>query len=145
MVNLFILFLYILQGKTANEASGAGGGGYYGGYSGNWSLMNARGSGGGGGGSSFISGFEGCVESLSKTPIYNKYVFTNSKMISGSQPMPIITNKRSQFNTWSSGNLGNGAVRIIPFVPYYFHKTCKVGKYYLRHLYILSFSMFISQ
>lgn len=60
-------------GFDGGSYSSGGGGGFYGGPSGGISSNAIQ---AGGGGSSYISGHPGCVK-------YDKYVFTNTKMIDG--------------------------------------------------------------
>jgi len=91
-----------------------GGGGYYGGAN---SIVHC----GGSGGSSFISGHSGCnaiKESSTESSIihtgspnhYSGYMFTNSMMIAGNEPMP------SPISGTETGHNGNGYC-IISWIP----------------------------
>lgn len=93
--------------------SSGGGGGFYGGPSGGISVNAIQ---AGGGGSSYISGHPGCVK-------YDKYVFTNTKMIDGNgfvwtdvkgelEKMP---NPLGGLYDLGKGHIGSGYCRISIF------------------------------
>ena len=80
-------------GNKEEDYGGFGGGGYYGGSSYPYAFA-------GSGGSSFISGHEGCdavqektesIEHTNQSNHYSGFVFTNTKMISGNETMPLPT------------------------------------------------------
>lgn len=81
--------------------SSGGGGGFYGGPSGGISVNAIQ---TGGGGSSYISGHPGCVK-------YDKYVFTNTKMIDGNGF--VWTDVKGEL--LGKGHIGSGYCRISIF------------------------------
>ena len=109
-------------GSPGGEAGGSGGGGYWGGLNGESTYIGyyqtVGGGSGGGGGSSYISGHDGCK-------IIDGYRFTNTEMITGNNPMPSI----DDYNGKSTGNSGNGAVRITCL---FYIQTCQQYNVYLN-------------
>lgn len=100
-------------GFDGGSYSSGGGGGFYGGPSGGISSNAIQ---TGGGGSSYISGHPGCVK-------YDKYVFTNTKMIDGNgfvwtdvkgelEKMP---NPLGGLYDLGKGHIGSGYCRISIF------------------------------
>lgn len=100
-------------GFDGGSYSSGGGGGFYGGPSGGISSNAIQ---AGGGGSSYISGHPGCVK-------YDKYVFTNTKMIDGNgfvwtdvkgelEKMP---NPLGGLYDLGKGHIGSGYCRISIF------------------------------
>ena len=115
---------YIGYGKE--DYGGFGGGGYYGGTS--YQLSFA-----GSGGSSFISGHEGCkavkeqtefIEHTNTSYHYSGFIFTNTKMISGNETMP-LPNSRTEEGI----HTGTGAFRIT-LLMYEYQCTYKRSLYH---------------
>ena len=122
--------------NNGDDYGGFGGGGYYGGTSYGFAFA-------GSGGSSFISGHKGCNAVKNQTNIvhtgepyhYSGYIFTHTKMISGSNPMPFPSN-----NSYGEYN-GEGAFRIT-FLTELIQCTCKHQNY--RFLFVSAFILFNS-
>ena len=131
--------IHISSSESSYDDYGAfGGGGYYGGTSYQYSFA-------GSGGSSFISGYEGCkavkdqkdIEHTNTSYHYSGFIFTNTKMISGNQSMPLPTSLEEGFYN------GTGAFRLTLLL-YQFHCTYKRSLYYslIPNLFlIISFSV----
>ena len=107
--------------QLGEDYGGFGGGGYYGGTSYTYAYA-------GSGGSSFISGHKGCdavkeqtesIEHTGQPNHYSGFVFTNTKMISGNETMPLPTSP-----TKEGIHSGKGAFRITLII-YQFQCTYK--------------------
>ena len=120
---------------SMNDYGAFGGGGYYGGTSYQYTYAAS-------GGSSFISGHKGCdavknqyetIEHTGHPFHYSGFVFTNTKMISGNETMPLPN------SIYEPGlHSGKGAFRITILL-YHFQCTYRRSLYYslLPNIFVL--------